>query len=192
MTATDQTAPRRPLTRRRLVRWGGFAALLALVAGTVAVFGVGFGRDPQVVESALMNKPAPPLAGPTLSGDRIDIRDYRGKVVLVNVWASWCEACKREHPVLLSTQERLGPEGLQTVGINMSDDPDDARRFLERMGGTTYPSVIDRDARIAVEWGTFAIPETYVVDRGGTIRAKAFGPVTPDWIDRNVRPLVQR
>ncbi|GAA1439332.1 redoxin domain-containing protein [Nocardiopsis tropica] len=191
MTIHETEPPRSP-SRRRLLRWGGLAALLALVGSMVVVLGVGFGRDPATVQSVLIDKPAPPLAGSTLAGDRIDIRDYRGEVLLVNVWASWCEACKREHPVLLSAQERLGPEGLQIIGINMSDDPENAREFLDEMGGATYPSVMDPDARIAVEWGTFAIPESYVIDRDGIIRMKVFGPVTPEWIDGNVTPMVRQ
>lgn len=189
MTTTTQ----RPPTRRRRVRLA-LAALTVLALGTAAVvvFGTGFGRDPSVVESVLLDRPAPPLAGPGLETEWVDLADHSGDVVLVNVWASWCPACRREHPLLIETQNQLGPHGLQVIGINMSDNRDDAVAFLEEVGGSNYPSVFDPKARHAVEWGTFGIPETYLVDRDGTIVAKAVGPVTTDWITANVVPLLDR
>lgn len=154
------------------------------------VFGTGFGRDPSVVESALIDRPAPPLAGPGLEGGQVDIDDYRGTVMLVNVWASWCEACRSEHPILVAVQDELGRDSLKIIGINMSDTREDALAFLDEMGGSNYPSVVDPEARHAVEWGTFALPETYLVDRDGTIVQKAVGPVTAEWITENVVPLL--
>lgn len=177
---------------RRLRRGIVLLVLLALAAGTAVVLGTGFGRDPGVVRSALIGRPAPPLAGPTLDGGKVDLRDYRGKIVLVNVWASWCPACRREHPILVDTQHRLGPRGLQVVGINMKDTRRDAQRLLDDMGGSTYPSLFDPDARHAIEWGTFAIPETYIVDREGVILKKAVGAITREWIDTEVVPLLER
>lgn len=186
---SSTSAPDRP--RRRRVRLALISlTVVALGVGAVVVFGTGFGRDPSAVESALIDQPAPPLTGPGLEGGQVDIDDYRGSVVLVNVWASWCEACRDEHPILTAAQDQLGPEGLQIIGINMSDTRQDAKAFLTEMGGSNYPSVFDPEARHAVEWGTFALPETYVVDRGGTIVRKAVGPITAEWITDNVVPLL--
>lgn len=186
--ATSADQPRRRI-RRRLVGAGVLAAILGLAA---IVFSVGFGRDPSVVHSVLIGKSAPPLSGGTLDGGTLDLRDYRGKVVMVNVWASWCAACRQEHPVLTAAQRGLADRGLQILGIDMSDTVPDAQRFLAEMGGAAYPSIQDPNAQIAVSWGTFAVPETYVVDRTGVIREKAVGPVTPEWIDAHVRPLLDR
>ena len=173
--------------RRRLL---GAAVLAALAALTGVVFSVGFGRNPAVVRSVLINKPAPPLHGTTLDGGTLDLRDYRGKIVLVNVWASWCAACHTEHPVLAAAQRTDADRGLQIIGVDMSDKPADAKKFLTQMGGAAYPSVEDPNARIAISWGTFGVPETYVVDRAGVIREKAVGAVTTGWIDVHVVPLL--
>lgn len=185
----EAAVPPAPSKRRRR-RVIGTVMLVAVVALGAVVFSVGFGRDPSVVRSVLINKPAPELQGTTLDGDSLDIGDYRGQVVLVNVWASWCAACRAEHPVLAATQRAYASDGLQIIGIDMSDKAADARKFLAEMGGATYPSVQDPDARIAVAWGTFGVPETYVVDRTGTIREKAVGAVTTAWITSHVAPLL--
>ncbi len=187
---TEHTLPaqrRGPWTWRRwTVLIGGFvtAGLLALALGT------GFGRDPSVVASALLSKAAPALRGPTLEGGTFDLASYRGHPVLINVWASWCAPCKKEYPVLAAAAQQLGPRGLRLVGIDMSDKPADARAFLAERGGAHYPNVADPDARRAVVWGTFAVPETYLVDGGGVIRAKAVGVVTTDWVNQYVLPLL--
>ena len=180
-----------PTPHRRRRRLVGITALAALAALAGVIFSVGFGRDPSVVRSVLLNKPAPPLHGVTLDGGPLDLDSYRGKVVLVNVWASWCAACRAEHPVLVGAQHAYAARGLRIVGVDMSDKLADARRFLSDMGGVNYPSVRDPNAQIAISWGTFGVPETYVVDPTGRIREKAVGAVTTGWIDRHVVPLLE-
>lgn len=177
----------RPHRRRRVVGVGALALLAVLVG---VVLSVGFGRDPSVVRSVLINKPAPVLHGTTLDGNILDLRTYRGKIVLVNVWASWCAACRAEHPVLAATQRAYADRGLQIIGVDMSDKPADAKKFLTEMGGANYPSVMDPNAQIAISWGTFGVPETYVVDRTGTIREKAVGAITTGWVNAHVAPLL--
>lgn len=186
-TTASPTSPRRPGTR-----WMGLLMVLGFAAAAAVVLGVGFGRDPSVVPSALIGRPAPPLAGPTLDGGHLNLREHRGKLVLVNVWASWCEACKKEHPVLVDAQRRFGPRGLQVIGIDMSDTRPAARRFLDQMGGANYPSVFDPDARIAASWGTFGIPETYLVNRAGTVVDKVVGPIDRAWLRTQVEPRLSR
>lgn len=173
------------LGRFRSPRWLGLGAAVLIATLIAVVLGTGIGRDPSVVRSALISKAAPPLAGPDINGSIVDIRNYRGKVVLVNVWASWCAACRQEHPVLVAAQQQLGPRGVQLLGIDMKDTTAGARRFLREMG-QTWPSVADPNARHAVEWGTFAVPETYVVSPTGVILDKATGAVTAEWIQRHV------
>lgn len=185
--AAGRTASRPRRTRRRLL---GAALLAALAAVAAIVLGAGFGRDPSVVRSVLIDRPAPPLHGATLDGAPLDLRSYRGKTVLVNVWASWCAACRAEHPVLAAAQRSYASRSLQIVGVDMSDKPADARRFLTEMGGANYPSVADPNAQIAISWGTFGVPETYLLDAAGTIREKAVGAVTTGWIDAHVAPLL--
>ena len=184
----DSSAPSRARRhRRRLI---GGAVLATLVVAAAVVFSVGFGRDPSVVRSVLIGRPAPALTGVSLDGAPLDLNQFRGKVVLVNVWASWCAACREEHPVLSAAQRTFAADGLQIVGVDMSDTVPDAQAFLTAMGGAAYPSVQDPHAQLAISWGTFGVPETYVIDRGGVIREKAVGPVTREWIDAHVVPLL--
>lgn len=178
----------RPPRRRRF--WG-LLLVVASVAGAGLVLSVGLGRDPLVVRSVLLGRPAPALAGSTLTGEQVDLRNYRGKIVLVNIWASWCVPCQRESPVLAATQRDLGPLGVQLLGVNMRDKPADARAFIRKFHVSGWPSIADPDATRAVAWGTFALPETYLVDRDGTILKKAVGAVTQQWISQNVVPLVR-
>lgn len=155
------------------------------------MLGTGFGRDPSVVDSVLLDGPAPPLAGPTLDGGSFDLADHRGKVVLVNVWASWCPPCRDEYPLLRAAALDLSPLGLQVVGIDTQDRPEDAQEFLDELGGENFPNVLDPDGRLAVEWGTFGVPETFVVDRDGRLVTRKIGVLTSDWIARNVVPLLE-
>lgn len=186
MTATDtQATTTDPARSPRSVRWALMLALVAGAAIVAVVLGAGFGRDPTVVQSVLLDRPAPRLAGATLDGHRFDLGDHRGKVVLVNVWASWCAPCRQEYPVLEEADRGLGPRGLQVVGINTQDSDAEAQAFLDKLGGANFPSVVDADGRIAVEWGTFGVPETFVVDRDGRLRARLVGAVTTGWIIHN-------
>ncbi len=166
--------------RRR--RWPWLSLLLAVAIGAAAVLSVGFGRDPSVVESVLLDRPAPPLAGQTLEAGFFDLDDHRGEVVVVNVWASWCTVCKEEHPDLEAAARRLAPHGVQFVGLNTQDTVEDARAFLEEMGGSSYPNVRDPDGRKALDWGVFGVPETFLVDQRGRVRAKTVGAITEEWL----------
>ncbi len=175
-----------------MMRWLGLVAVVVGVAAAVSVAAVGFGRDPSVVSSHVVSKPAPELAGPTLDRKRFDLAEQRGQVVLVNVWASWCGPCRTEYPVLVAAAEGLGPRGLVVVGINTQDSRDKAQAFLQELGGAAYPSVSDDDGTHAINWGTFGVPETFLVDRDGTVRTRLAGEVTAEWIDQNVVPLLDR
>lgn len=181
--------PPRVTAARRWV-WTAVVAAVAMVA--LMVLGVGFGRDPRVVESVLVGQPAPELAGQTLDGDWFELADHRGEVVLVNVWASWCPPCVEEFPVLMDAARQLGPSGLQVVGINSQDREQDARDFLDEMGAQgLFPHVADPDGQMAVEWGVFGLPETFVIDQKGRVRAKVIGLLTRDWVNQNVVPLLR-
>lgn len=165
--------------------------LVAVAAGLGVVLAVGFGRDPGLVDSQLIGKPAPPLAGTTLDGGAFDLLDHRGEVVLVNVWASWCPPCVEEFPVLMDAAEQLGPHGLQVVGMNSSDRAADARAFLADTGATdAFPHVDDSRGDKAVDWGVFGLPETFVIDRQGRVRAKVVGILGYEWIEAEVVPLL--
>ena len=157
----------------------GFVALAALFW-----FRLGAG-DPAKIPSALIGRAAPQISLPALQGltaagapvPGLDPGVFKGKVSVVNVWASWCVPCHEEAPLLtqLAKDKRL-----QIVGINYKDAPDNARRFLGRYGNPFGVVGVDGNGRAAIEWGVYGVPETFVVGRDGVIAYKMVGPVTPD------------
>ena len=186
-SATPPSPSRDDATRWR---WPWFVLVMAIAAVVAAVLSVGLERDPTVVQSVLLDQPAPALSGPTLDGGTLALQDYRGDVVLVNVWASWCAPCRREYPVLEQASRKLTPHGLQVLGINTQDNMANAKAFLDELGGANFPSIVDPDGRIAVEWGTFGVPETFLVDREGRLRSRVIGEISSQWISANVVPLL--
>jgi len=144
--------------------------------------------DPSRIPSALIGRPAPQTALPPLQGlvnngapvPGLDPATFKGKVSVVNVWASWCVPCHDEAPLLtvLGQDKRL-----QVIGINYKDQPENARRFLGRYGNPFGVVGVDSNGRAAIEWGVYGVPETFVVGREGTIVFKLVGPITPDNID---------
>lgn len=177
---TDTSPRRRPwLMALPLV---AFAALAALFW-----FRLGSG-DPSKIPSALIGRPAPQTALPPLEGlvagnaqvPGLDPAVLKGKVSVVNVWASWCVPCHDEAPLLT---ELAKDKRLQLVGINYKDAADNARRFLGRYGNPYGIVGVDGNGRAAIEWGVYGVPETFVVGRDGTIVYKLVGPVTADNVD---------
>lgn len=135
--------------------------------------------------------PAPSLAGPDLTGRQWNLEEHEGAVVLVSVWASWCGPCREEVPVLSAVDEQYDPDELLVLGLIFRDNPDAARQFIEEEE-PSFPSVVDADGTIAVDWGVSALPQSFVVDRNGTVVARHFGAVTQEWIDDVVIPEVAR
>lgn len=134
-------------------------------------------------------KTAPPLAGEDLTGTHRQLEDLRGEVVLVTIWSSWCAPCRNEVPAIQSAYERYRGQGFAVLGINFRDVSDAARTFVAE-SGASYPSIEDPEGRAAVEWGVAAIPQSFLVDRGGMIAARQVGEVTSEWLQQNVTPLL--
>jgi len=143
------------------------------------------GGDPSRLPSALINKPVPtfalpPLEGLTANGQPVpglSNEDLKGRVTVVNVWASWCAPCRLEHPLLVDLAK---DPSIRVVGINQKDDPDNARRFLGSLGNPYAAVGADRNGRASIEWGVYGVPETFIVGPDGTIRHKHIGPLTPE------------
>ena len=143
-----------------------------------------YGGDPSKIPSALIGRPAPQTALPPLPGlvhngvqvPGLDPAAFKGKVSVVNVWASWCVPCHDEAPLLIALAR---DKRLQMVGINYKDSPDNARRFLGRYGNPFSMVGVDSNGRGSIEWGVYGVPETFVVGREGTILYKMVGPATP-------------
>jgi cytochrome c biogenesis protein CcmG/thiol:disulfide interchange protein DsbE len=164
---------------------------LIVLAGLVAVFAVGLTRDPREVPSPLIGKPVPRFGLPPVRGRTLGLAstDLKGEVSLVNVFASWCTACKEEHPVLM----RLKGEGLLPIhGLNYKDRPEDAQKWLDALGDPYTRTGADIDGRVAIDWGVYGVPETFVVGRDGRIAYKFIGSITPERVDRELRPLIAK
>jgi cytochrome c biogenesis protein CcmG/thiol:disulfide interchange protein DsbE len=156
-----------------------------------------YGGDPSKIPSALIGSPAPQTVLPPLQGlvhngvqvPGLDPAAFKGKVSVVNVWASWCVPCHDEAPLLTE----LGKDKrLQLVGINYKDSPDNARRFLGRHGNPFTLVGVDSNGRASIEWGVYGVPETFVVGREGTILYKMVGPVTPANLDSVLRVEIDK
>jgi cytochrome c biogenesis protein CcmG/thiol:disulfide interchange protein DsbE len=106
----------------------------------------------------------------------------------VNVFASWCVACRDEHPLLMELKAR---NAVPIHGLNYKDAPDDAARWLDALGDPYARTGADRDGRVAIEWGVYGVPETFVIDREGQIAYKHIGPINPDVLQRKMLPLVE-
>ncbi|MEE1656590.1 DsbE family thiol:disulfide interchange protein [Microvirga sp. CF3062] len=143
------------------------------------------GRNPAELPSVLINKPVPtfslaPLEGLVADGKAVpgfSNEDLKGRVTVVNVWASWCGPCRQEHPLLVNLAK---DPSIRVVGINQRDNPDNARRFLGSLGNPYAAVGIDPNGRASIDWGVYGVPETFIVGPDGTIRHKHIGPLTPE------------
>ena len=177
-------------TRRPRARWLLFIPLLAFLGfGGMSYFLLG--RDPHLVPSALIGKPIPQFSLPPVKGRSLGLSsaDLAGHVSLLNVYASWCVACREEHPLLM----QLHKSGIVPVnGLDYKDPPDDAAKWLATMGDPYDRIGADVNGRVAIDWGVYGVPETYVIDAQGRIAYKQIGAVTRDILDRTILPLVAK
>ena len=155
------------------------------------ILGVGLKLDPREVPSPLINKPAPTFALPRL--DRPDAQiskaDMQGKVWLLNVWASWCVSCRDEHPVLLD----LAKSGIvPVIGLNYKDERADGLRWLSQFGNPYQLSAYDHEGQVGIDYGVYGVPETFVIDKQGTIRYKQIGVLTEQNLRDKILPLVKK
>ena len=168
---------------RWLLPLGIFVVLLVFLA-------MGLTRDPREVPSPLIGKAAPAfeLAQLHAPDKKLGTADMRGKVWLLNVWASWCESCRTEHPLLLQlAKANIVP----IVGLDYKDKPEEGKAWLAQRGDPYRMSVVDLDGRVGIDWGVYGVPETFVIDKAGVIRYKQIGPLTADALDKTILPLVR-
>jgi cytochrome c biogenesis protein CcmG/thiol:disulfide interchange protein DsbE len=148
------------------------------------------GYDPHRIPSVLINKPAPEFQLPELRNptQTFSLQQMRGKIWLLNVWGSWCVACREEHPFLME----LSKSGvIPLYGLNWKDKREDALAALEEMGDPYVLSVSDFDGRVAIDYGITGAPETYLIDQNGIIRYKEVGQLSPDIMRQKILPLVK-
>lgn len=172
----------------KILRW---SIPLAIFVVLVAFLWVGLDRDPREVPSPLIGKPAPAFRlaqlhadGQTLSND-----DLKGKVWLLNVWASWCVSCRVEHPLLLQASQS---KAIPIYGLDYKDKAEDARAWLEQHGNPYTTSIVDRDGKIGIDYGVYGVPETFLIDKEGIVRYKQVGPITAEAWQQKILPLARK
>ena len=146
--------------------------------------------NPREVPSPLINKPAPQFSLAQLAqpGQAFGPQDMRGQVWLLNVWASWCVACRQEHPLLVELAKR---KAVPIVGLNYKDKPDAATGWLAQFGDPYNLSVKDTDGRVGIDYGVYGVPETFLIDKAGVIRFKQIGPLTEEVWTKKMQPLIE-
>ena len=182
---------------------------LGLFVALVVFLAVGLTRDPREIPSPLVGKPAPAFSLPVLVGDQsFSPADMKGKVWLFNVWATWCVACREEHPLLVAfakqsqvpvvglSYKEIQPQDLASGPLTQAQQMQLARerslRFLQRQGDPYTLSVLDLDGRVGIDYGVYGVPETYLIDRDGIIRYKRVGPLTPQILQDTLLPLIRQ
>ena len=164
---------------------------LAVFGLLVAFFAIGLTRDPREVPSPLVDKPAPAFKLAQLHEPQLAFapEDMKGKVWLLNVWASWCDSCRVEHPLLVEmAKSRVVP----IVGLNYKDKREDGTQWLKKFGDPYALSAYDIDGRVGIDYGVYGAPETFVIDKQGIIRYKQIGPITPEALEKKILPLIRK
>jgi len=162
---------------------------LAIFLVIVGFLAVGLNKDPHEVPSPLVNKPAPAFKLPRLDAPEqmMSTQDLRGQVWLLNVWASWCVACRQEHPLLVE----LAKAGtVKVYGLNYKDKREDALGLLRKSGNPYLTSLSDTEGLVGIDYGVYGVPETFVIDKQGVIRYKQIGPITAESLRDTLLPLV--
>jgi len=169
---------------RFMLPLGGFAILVIFLA-------VGLTLDPKEVPSPFIGKPAPQFELPRLheSNEVIKTDDMKGKVWMLNVWASWCVSCRAEHEVVTSYTRM--PDAVDVIGLNYKDDRLDALAWLRQFGNPYAKIAVDLSGRTGLDWGVYGVPETFVVDKSGTVRFKHIGPITEQSLHEKLMPLLE-
>lgn len=167
-----------------------FLTPLALLAILVAAFAVGLQRDPSVIPSTLIDKPLPAFALPNVYPGQpgLSNHDFHGEPRLLNVFASWCTACRIEHPLFM----RLAGEGWPIYGLDWKDRATDAADWLTRLGDPYRRAANDEPGRTGIDLGVTGVPESYIIDKAGRVRYKHVGPVTAkDW-EHTLKPIIEQ
>ena len=172
-----------------MTRWR-FAVPLALFALLVIALWRGLALDPHDVPSPLIGKPAPAFALTRLDDASRTIRrdDMLGRVWMLNVWASWCEACREEHPTLVAFARSAA---VPVIGLNYKDTRPQGTGWLARFGNPYEASLFDESGQVGIDFGVYGVPETFVIDKRGVVRFKLVGPLTHEAIEKRIRPLLK-
>jgi cytochrome c biogenesis protein CcmG/thiol:disulfide interchange protein DsbE len=173
------------------MNWKRSAIAAAAAVPLIALLGFGLTRDPKIIPSPLPGRDAPDFAlqvfapgdtatrlSPTALADTVRLAALRGEVVVLNFWASWCAGCGVEHEALVSVAQRYEGQGVRFIGVLYNDRPEMGLRWIRRMGGQNYPSLLDDGSRTAIDYGLYGVPETFIIGPEGRVAYKHAGPVT--------------
>jgi cytochrome c biogenesis protein CcmG/thiol:disulfide interchange protein DsbE len=166
-----------------------FLLPLAVLAALLMLFALALGRDPRQLPSPLVGRLAPAFEAPVLGaagGGTLGSGALKGSVWVLNVWASWCAACRDEHGSMLELARRQVP----LYGLNYKDMPQAAQDWLQRSGDPYRASIVDEHGHIGMDYGVYGVPETFVIDAGGVVRYRRAGPVTPTILQQEILPLI--
>jgi len=184
----SEADPHPPPRRPRLLLLVPLVVFVALAA--VFLIRLEAGGDPDAIPSALVGRPAPPFELPPLEGTGLPglaSADLKGRVTVVNVFASWCGPCRLEHPQLIELAE---DDRIHLVGINYKDVTRNAVGFLDELGNPYAAIGVDSNGRAAIDWGVYGVPETFVVDADGIIRHKQIGPIDEAVLQSTILPAI--
>jgi len=187
---TDQVLTDPPRASNRGARWSRYLPL-AVFAVLAVFFAIGLTMNPRNIPSPLIGKAVPEFDLPAVKGRKLGLSsaNLRGEVSIVNVFASWCLACRDEHPLLM----QLAASGVVPIhGLNYKDKPDDAAKWLDDLGDPYTRTGADISGQVGIEWGVYGVPETFVIDRDGRIAHKHIGPITPQALNETLLPLVRK
>ncbi|MGH2425026.1 MAG: TlpA family protein disulfide reductase [bacterium] len=167
---------------QKVVIWG-------IVAAVLAILGVAVARERPQWSSPLVGRPAPDFSLALFDGRTMRLSDLRGRVVIINFWASWCTACRQEAPVLEWAWKTYRPRGVVLIGVNIWDRREDALGMMREFG-KTYPNGPDSTGRVLQDYGVIGVPETFIIDQRGQIVVKHLGPVTRELLVSQLEPLL--
>jgi cytochrome c biogenesis protein CcmG, thiol:disulfide interchange protein DsbE len=168
-----------------------FLLPLLLFGALAVLLAIGLGRDPKEVPSPLIGKPAPAFSLTRLDDPQVVIKrdDLLGRVWMLNVWASWCVACRQEHPLLVDFARR---KTVALFGLNYKDQRADGQRWLAQFGNPYDASLVDADGKVGIDFGVYGVPETFIIDKQGVVRFKHIGPITPEVLRERIEPLLKQ
>jgi len=174
-----------------MIRYLRYLVPLGIFAVLVAFLFRGLSLDPKLVPSPLVGKPMPAFSLTTLDdpGTTISDADIKGKVAVLNIWATWCVSCRAEHEVLLLLAKS---DKVDIYGLNYKDERIKAKQWLVQLGDPYVANAFDEDGRAGIDWGVYGAPETFIMDREGIIRHKHIGPLTVDALNNEILPLIAK
>jgi cytochrome c biogenesis protein CcmG, thiol:disulfide interchange protein DsbE len=173
------------------MNWRRSAWGIGLSVPFLALMAYGMTNDPNAIPSPLPGRPAPDFELAVMDQpDTVRLSDLRGNVVVLNFWASWCLECRHEHSDLSLAARMFESDGVRFYGVLYNDTPANGRAWIREMGGQSYPALLDVGSRTAVSYGLYGVPETFIIDRDGTVVHKQIGPITFAKLAEMIRPLV--